>query len=159
MSIYDLELVNTLKIDRSSDPYKIDPTALAQWTLSKLENISQGKLAKALGNTPPTITRWKRGEVLALHREALEAIAIFEGSNFDDVVTKLSPAPNLESKSKPSSEISLQERFARLEEDSENLKVDNRLLKFEIEELKVFIKLLAEEFHESRKTTNRHDQV
>lgn len=64
-----------MKVDRTADPYLIDPQALKEWIDTKLQMITQGKLAKALEVDPATIHRWKKGQAKQLYQEQLAAIA------------------------------------------------------------------------------------
>jgi len=153
-----------MQLDKTREPYSIDANALANWVKSKIDvgartsgKLSQNKLAQILGCTPATISRWKSGKAIdSLYKETLEAIASFEKTSFEEILKKLSPVR--EDTYNEESDISLKALINRVIEDNESLKTDNKILKFELEELKEFIKLLAEEFRESR-TTNRQDQV
>jgi transcriptional regulator with XRE-family HTH domain len=155
-----------MQLDKTREPYSIDANALANWVKSKIDvgartsgKLSQNKLAQILGCTPATISRWKSGKAVdSLYKETLEAIAQFEKISFEEILEKLSPVQEDTYKNSEESDTSLKALVNQVIQDNESLKIDNRLLKFELEELKEFIKLLAEEFRESR-TTNRQDQV
>lgn len=156
-----------MQLDKTREPYSIDANALANWVKSKIDvgartsgKLSQNKLAQILGCTPATISRWKSGKAVdSLYKETLEAIANFEKISFEEILKKLSPAQEDTYNKNEESDISLKALVNQVIQDNESLKIDNRLLKFELEELKQFIKLLAVEFHESRRTTNSQDQV
>jgi len=155
-----------MQLDKTREPYSIDANALANWVKSKIDvgartsgKLSQNKLAQILGCTPATISRWKSGKAIdSLYKETLEAIATFEKTSFEEILKKLSPVREDTYNEDEESDISLKALINRVIQDNESLKTDNKILKFELEELKEFIKLLAEEFRESR-TTNCQDQV
>lgn len=50
-----------MKVDRTVDPYLVDPHVLMEWIEEQLQAITQGKLAKALQVDSATIHRWKKG--------------------------------------------------------------------------------------------------
>lgn len=79
-----------MKIDRSIDPYLIDPDALLRWLEGKLANITQSKLAKALAVDPATVSRWKQRKSTRLYQEQLQAIAQFESKPIDAIMDMLS---------------------------------------------------------------------
>jgi len=147
---------NGLNIDRTADPFKINPVALARWTQGKLQNLSQGKLAKLLGNTPTTISRWKQGGVLTLHREPLEAIAALDHVSFEQVLVWFAPEET---------ELDVvkmdvgSDRLTKLEQEVRLLTMDNRLLKLELGSLREFIELLGRDVNELRGMVSGKDSA
>ena len=83
-----------MEIDRSKDPYAIDANCLADWTNCKLREISQNKLAKALGTTSQSIMRWKKGETKRLYQEQIDAISQYDGKTALEVLVMLGHQTN-----------------------------------------------------------------
>ncbi len=156
-----------MQLDKTREPFSIDANALANWVKSKIDvgartsgKLSQNKLAQILGCTPATISRWKSGKAVdSLYKETLEAIATFEEISFEEVLKKLSPAQEDTYNKVEEGDTSLKALVNQVIQDNESLRVDNRLLKLELQELKQFVQVLAEEFNESRRTSNSQDQV
>jgi len=154
-----------MQLDKTREPYSIDANALANWVKSKIDvgartsgKLSQNKLAQILGCTPATISRWKSGKAVdSLYKETLEAIAVFENITFETVLKMLAPVD--QDDYNEDSDLSLKALVNQIIQDNESLRVDNRLLKLELQELKQFVQVLAEEFNESRRTSNSQDQV
>jgi len=154
-----------MQLDKTREPYSIDANALANWVKSKIDvgartsgKLSQNKLAQILGCTPATISRWKSGKAVdSLYKETLEAIAVFENITFETVLKMLAPVD--QDDYNEDSDLSLKALVNQIIQDNESLRVDNRLLKLELQELKQFVQVLAEEFNESRRTPNSQDQV
>jgi phage repressor protein C with HTH and peptisase S24 domain len=78
-----------MKVDRTADPYLVDPQALMKWIEDCLQAITQGKLAKALQVDPATIHRWKNGQAKRLYHEQIEAIALFQETSFEEALESL----------------------------------------------------------------------
>jgi len=163
-----------MQIDKSREPFLIDPIALSDWVKSRVDEgartsgkLSQNKLAQILGCTAATISRWKSGKAGdSLYRETLEAIARFEEVTFEQGLEMLAPSslPNcpeidLDSEGELEGIDGLKLVVDRLLDDNESLKESNELLQFEIKELNEFVKVLAKEFHESRNAWLRKDQI
>jgi len=82
-----------MDIDRTIDPYLVDPLLLAEWVKNKPENISQARLGKVLGLDKSTMSRWANGKTSRLYKEQLEAIAQFTQKPLEQVMKLLSAKP------------------------------------------------------------------
>jgi transcriptional regulator with XRE-family HTH domain len=155
-----------MQIDKTREPYSINPQALASWVESRTDSgartngkLSQNKLAQKLDCDSGTISRWKGGKAGSLYQETIEAIAQFENISFDEVLKILTKESRAES-TKPSSpprksnniELdtrSINARITRLEEE-------NQFFREEISDLREIIDTITLELHGSTNSAKTH---
>jgi len=123
-----------MQIDKTREPYSINPQALASWVESRTDSgartngkLSQNKLAQKLDCDSGTISRWKGGKAGSLYQETIEAIAQFENISFKEVLkilTEESVPATKPSSPRKSNNIeldtkSINARITRLEQENQ----------------------------------------
>jgi transcriptional regulator with XRE-family HTH domain len=152
-----------MQIDKTREPYSINPNALASWVQSTTDQgartngkLSQNKLAQKLDCDSGTISRWKAGKAGSLYQETIEAIAQFENMSFDEVLKILTQesVANKSSSTRKSNNTeldtkSINARIARLEEE-------NQFFREEISDLREIIDTITLELNGSTNLSKTH---
>jgi transcriptional regulator with XRE-family HTH domain len=153
-----------MQIDKTREPYSINPQALASWVESRTDSgartngkLSQNKLAQKLDCDSGTISRWKGGKAGSLYQETIEAIAQFENISFEEVLKILTkesvpatkPGPPRKSNNIELDTRSINARITRLEEE-------NQFFREEISDLREIIDTITLELHGSTNSAKTH---